>query len=780
MKSYLDQITKECGDSSCLNIYCRKIENNFDALKISKTLNLYGNVFFCKNLTLKSFLNTDKSTKDKTKSLVSCVDADNLLNKHPIIDIYFYTIQLSYFGIKSNHYKTKKLIEDEDHSSGMNQTTGNNLDELRKNCETDFIIPKAHPTLKSDKENKFDRAKFNLKEIKDVASENISNAPYKEDEIFRIKPYKKNKHHLCSIFNKDLSTTDIYFLVGVIQMLLLKFKGNPDINVSLIIIKLYILLIQQKTRNTFCNIDNSYFSEFLNMLDFLLNLMKNNKIKFHDTIKCNSCCYQKCLFDFSPAKQNLIDFFTIIKFKLECANLIDLAGNNEVNLYFEIFSRLNQMNSHSKFVNEDYFILEALFSRMNINQEIKNKRSGCKSPLNYDFCVPLNVKSSMLSFHNSALMKNSLQDAFFRSLFEGVVSPYLHISVHRENIYEETLKIFSKYNSNLSNSPKFERSLFIDELKKQFKVKFLGEEGIDSGGIKKEFFLLLSHQMECDLKSFRIANNRLWFKKGIDPVFYNTIGKIIGVALYNDVILSVQFPYLLFKKLLGIKLQFSDLEEIEPEIYKSLINMENLTSEQFDFIDQYFAIDLEINGNCTMFDLKANGSNIKVSEPNFPEFKLLYAQFLIEKSIFDEFEAFKKGFYSIIDFETIKHFNPKELEKIIMGSREFNCKELQLHTSYREFNSDDKIIEWFWDIFQGLDLHRSRKLLQFITGNDRLPVGGAKILNLVIMKNGCDTDRLPSSQTCFNTLLLPEYTSKTKLREKILKAIELTAGFYLL
>jgi ubiquitin-protein ligase E3 A len=46
------------------------------------------------------------------------------------------------------------------------------------------------------------------------------------------------------------------------------------------------------------------------------------------------------------------------------------------------------------------------------------------------------------------------------------------------------------------------------------------------------------------------------------------------------------------------------------------------------------------------------------------------------------------------------------------------------------------------------------------------------------MKNGCDTDRMPSSQTCFNTLLLPEYKTKEKLYEKLGKAIDMTAGFF--
>lgn len=40
--------------------------------------------------------------------------------------------------------------------------------------------------------------------------------------------------------------------------------------------------------------------------------------------------------------------------------------------------------------------------------------------------------------------------------------------------------------------------------------------------------------------------------------------------------------------------------------------------------------------------------------------------------------------------------------------------------------------------------------------------------------------RLPTSHTCFNVLLLPEYGSKEKLRERLLKAITYAKGFGML
>lgn len=49
--------------------------------------------------------------------------------------------------------------------------------------------------------------------------------------------------------------------------------------------------------------------------------------------------------------------------------------------------------------------------------------------------------------------------------------------------------------------------------------------------------------------------------------------------------------------------------------------------------------------------------------------------------------------------------------------------------------------------------------------------------SLVISKNGGDSDRLPTAHTCFNHLLLPSYSSKAKLRDRLDLAIEQSEGF---
>lgn len=70
-----------------------------------------------------------------------------------------------------------------------------------------------------------------------------------------------------------------------------------------------------------------------------------------------------------------------------------------------------------------------------------------------------------------------------------------------------------------------------------------------------------------------------------------------------------------------------------------------------------------------------------------------------------------------------------------------------------------------------------RLLLKFATGSDRAPINGLASLVFVISRNGPDSDRLPTSHTCFNHLLLPDYSSEEKLEEKLRAAIHNAEGF---
>jgi hypothetical protein len=56
-------------------------------------------------------------------------------------------------------------------------------------------------------------------------------------------------------------------------------------------------------------------------------------------------------------------------------------------------------------------------------------------------------------------------------------------------------------------------------------------------------------------------------------------------------------------------------------------------------------------------------------------------------------------------------------------------------------------------------------------------VGGLGKLAFYIEKKGDDSDLLPEAHTCFNHLVIPQYSSKERLKEKLTLAISNSEGF---
>lgn len=118
--------------------------------------------------------------------------------------------------------------------------------------------------------------------------------------------------------------------------------------------------------------------------------------------------------------------------------------------------------------------------------------------------------------------------------------------------------------------------------------------------------------------------------------------------------------------------------------------------------------------------------------------------------------------------------------KLVCGVEQLDFQKLEKTTQYERCSKDDQTVKWFWEVVHGLTDDQKRQFLKFTTGSDRSPLRGLGELNLIIMVQALDNERLPSAHTCFNHLLLPQYSSKDQLRNKLLKAIENNEGFGLM
>ncbi|KAA0200679.1 hypothetical protein HAZT_HAZT004118 [Hyalella azteca] len=159
----------------------------------------------------------------------------------------------------------------------------------------------------------------------------------------------------------------------------------------------------------------------------------------------------------------------------------------------------------------------------------------------------------------------------------------------------------------------------------------------------------------------------------------------------------------------------------------------------------------------------------------------MYSAWLLNGMVEEQFRPFLRGFLMVTDESPLtKLFRPDELELLLCGSQRYDFSQLEKSAEYDGYSSTTPIITWFWEVVNGMTADEQMQLLQFATGSARAPVGGLAHLKLVIARHGPDTDRLPTAHTCFNVLLLPEYGSKEKLKDRLMKAIKYSQGFGML
>ncbi|XP_026491337.2 ubiquitin-protein ligase E3A [Vanessa tameamea] len=413
----------------------------------------------------------------------------------------------------------------------------------------------------------------------------------------------------------------------------------------------------------------------------------------------------------------------------------------------------------------------------NCKTEVANGRKF--SFLKYPFVLTAATKSLGLYYENRIRMFSERRVSLLHAVVGAAPPmPFLRLKVRRSHLIDDALVELEMI--------AMERAL---DLKKQLVVEFEGEQGVDEGGVSKEFFQLVVEQIfnaDYGMFTHRADSQTVWF----NPTSFETeaqftlIGIVLGLAIYNNIILAVNFPMVVYRKLMGRKGSFEDLADWNLTLYNGLKDMLNYTGSDLEevYYQTFRICYTDVFGSNIFHDLKENGDDIFVTQDNKQEFVELYADFLLNKSVETQFKAFRRGFAMVTDESQLGTlFRPEEVEMLVCGSKNFDFNELEKSTEYDGgYTPDSQTIKDFWSIVHSLSLEDKRKLLQFTTGSDRVPVGGLSHLKLVIARNGPDCDRLPAAHTCFNVLLLPEYDSKEKLQDRLMKAISYSKGFGLL
>ena len=217
--------------------------------------------------------------------------------------------------------------------------------------------------------------------------------------------------------------------------------------------------------------------------------------------------------------------------------------------------------------------------------------------------------------------------------------PPLQLNVRRDQVFLDSFRHLSFKSG--------------DEIKYgKLSIRFHGEEGVDAGGVTREWFQVLSRQMfNPDYALFiPVASDRTTFHPNkLSKVneqhlpFFRFIGRIIGKALYEGRALDCHFSRAVYKRILGKTVSIKDMETLDLDYYKSLIWM--LENDISDIITETLSIETDNFGVTEIVDLVPNGRNIPVTEENKQEYVQLVVEYRLTGSVKEQLEKFLEGLF---------------------------------------------------------------------------------------------------------------------------------------
>ncbi|CAH0581652.1 unnamed protein product [Chrysodeixis includens] len=307
----------------------------------------------------------------------------------------------------------------------------------------------------------------------------------------------------------------------------------------------------------------------------------------------------------------------------------------------------------------------------------------------------------------------------------------------------------------LRSSLKATRHFTVQDWCKNFDVTFQGEQGVDWGGVRREWFSLLCAQL-FDAKfglfvSFHDSPTGLVHPNPDRPPHlklkhFELAGKLVGKCLYESALggsyrqlVRARLTRSFLAQIIGLRVHYKYFEQDDPELYLSKIKyvLETDLDSGESVPELYFADDVyDARGRLVeTHDLVPNGSTIRVRNSSKVSYLDLLAQWRLAARVRAETDAFLRGLTLLVPDNLLAIFDENELELLVCGTGEVSVADWRAHAlvsgSGREW---ERVLGWLWAALNNFSTEERARLLQFTTGCSQLPPGGFQVTYLAITR----------------------------------------------
>ena len=332
-------------------------------------------------------------------------------------------------------------------------------------------------------------------------------------------------------------------------------------------------------------------------------------------------------------------------------------------------------------------------------------------------------------------------------------------------------------------------------LREPIQIHFVNENAHDAGGVYREWYTCLFKEFFDEKNKFFIENKNQCMNNGnyliypkykdMNLDYYVFFGKLSAKSLIDKVNISELLNLTITKYILKKTVNLEDLKFYDISIYNSLKEIrdfKDINSNEFLKEIKFVWNIKDENGEIKEIELIEGGKNINLNNEN----KNLF----IEKVIFyetyvryeEQIEKMREGFFSLFKEETFKLFNPEEFNFQLSGQKTIDLEDWKKNTIYKgHYNENNQTIKYFWEILSELSQNDLFIFFHFCTSSSHVPIDGFNSLkgvnnkiqkftiepklSLILDESKNKEFRLIEAKTCFNRILLPEYSSKEEMKK---------------
>jgi hypothetical protein len=343
-------------------------------------------------------------------------------------------------------------------------------------------------------------------------------------------------------------------------------------------------------------------------------------------------------------------------------------------------------------------------------------------------------------------------------------------------------------------------SLSRKDMRKLWRFEFIGEAGIDAGGLAREWFQLVTDEIFDPDMGFWQSSETNQMCMQINPasqmihedfkVYYRFLGRVMGKALFDRQLVAGHMVQFIYKHMLGWPIQFKDIRDSDEELYFNLKQLTELAAngEDLEMLCLDFTTTVEVMGAKQAIELVDGGADIEVTNDNFPEYLEACMKYRMIGRVKEQLNELLLGFFDVIPEPLLTIFDFQELELLMCGLPEIDMQDWQDHTEYsgdyENIGGEYPTCQWFWEVVGEFDQETKARLLQFVTGTSGVPSRGFGVLQgndgnvrkFTIHGVSVGTCLYPRAHTCFNRIDLPMYETKEELKEKLKLAVTMCAS----